>query len=100
MPGLVRLVPELRETTLYRHWFFNFRTAYFDLAIAGLAAAAVTRRRFWLAAAGPYARFLTESARTWSGFKGVQFALGAPVSDLATVAGLAVGSLTWRCLVL
>ena len=99
MPGLVRLVPELRET-MYRRWFFNFRTAYFDLAVAGLVAAALTRRRLWFAATGPYLRFLVRSARDWGGWSAAQFAVGAPASDLATATGLAVGSVTWRCLVL
>ena len=34
MPGLARLVPELREATFYRRWFFGEWTAQFDLAVA------------------------------------------------------------------
>jgi glycosyltransferase involved in cell wall biosynthesis len=54
-PGLVREVPELRGR-LPARVFLSPRTARFDLAIAGLAAAAVSRRRWPLALAVPYAR--------------------------------------------
>jgi glycosyltransferase involved in cell wall biosynthesis len=100
MPGLARLVPELRNGAFHRHWFFNARTARFDLAVAGLAAAAVTRRRLWLAGVVPYATWVTGEARRWGVRRGVEFALGAPASDAATVTGLVVGSIAWRSLVL
>jgi hypothetical protein len=100
MPGLARLVPELRDGAFHNRWFFNARTARFDLAVAGLAAAAVTRRKLWLAGVVPYATWVTREARRWGVRRGAEFALGAPASDAATLTGLVVGSSAWRCLVL
>ena len=38
MAALAQLVPELREGTFYRRWFFADWTAQFDLAVVALAA--------------------------------------------------------------
>ena len=57
-PEIVRRVPELRETFLYRGRFLDARTAAFDAAVAGLAAAVLTRRRWPALAAAPYLRLL------------------------------------------
>lgn len=100
MPGLARLVPELRETTFYRRWFFSRRTARFDLAILGVAAGTASRRPVWLAAAVPYIRWLADESRRWGGRLGVKFAFGAPFSDAAALSGFVLGSLAWRSLVL
>ncbi len=100
MPGLARLVPELREVTFYRRWFFSPRTARFDLAVLGLAAAAANRRAVWMAAAFPYVRWLAGESRRWGGRRAVEFAIGAPFSDTVALCGFLVGSLAWRSLVL
>ena len=100
MPGLARFVPELRDGVFHHRWFFSGRTARFDLAVAGLVATTVTRRKLWLAGAVPYAAWVTRVARRWGARRGVEFALGAPASDAATLTGLLVGSIAWRCLVL
>jgi glycosyltransferase involved in cell wall biosynthesis len=100
MPGLARFVPELRGTTFYRHWFFSVRTMRFDLAVAGVLAAALSRRKGWLLLAYPYARWLLGDVRRWGPAQGARFALGAPVSDAVALAGLLVGSAVWRSLVL
>ncbi len=100
MPGLARLVPELREVTFYQRWFFSPRSARFDLAVIAVAAAAATHRKICLAAAFPYARWWAAESRRWGGRRAIEFALGAPLSDAATLCGLVVGSLAWRSLVL
>ena len=109
MPGLARLVPELRDGTFYLRWFFADWTAQFDLAIAGIAVAAVTRRKLWVFAGVPYVdRVRREAAiyrdgreRRLGGLpRAVKHVLGAPVVDAATLAGHVVGSIAWRCLVL
>jgi glycosyltransferase involved in cell wall biosynthesis len=100
MPGLARLVPELREGTFHRRLFFNGSTAQFDLAVAGLLASAVSRRPWWLLAAVPYARSLTREAARYGRRGALAYALGMPVVEAATLAGLATGSVLWRCVVL
>src|SRR5437763_1641287 len=57
MPARVREVPELRGSFV-AGLFLSQRSAKFDLALAGLATAALTRRAWPLAAAVPYARTL------------------------------------------
>lgn len=100
MPGLARLVPELRDVKFHRHWFFASWTMRFDLAVAGLAAATLTRERRWLVFAAPYANWLARTSRRWGPKGAVYFGLGAPAVDAATLAGFIVGSVSWRCLVL
>ena len=100
MPGLVRLVPELRDTTFHRHVFFNVVTARFDYALAGLAAAALTRRSFWLLAAMPYIRHVLDSSGHWPPPQRLAYIAGAPIVEAATLTALLTGSLTWRSVVL
>jgi glycosyltransferase involved in cell wall biosynthesis len=100
MPGLARQVPELRDSCFYRRWFFHSRTARFDLAVAALAAAALTRRPAFLAAALPYARWLTSESGAVPGGRRPAHLLNSVVTDATTLAGLLVGSVAWRSLVL
>lgn len=109
MPGLARLVPELRDGTFYRRWFFGEWTAQFDLAVLGIAASVLTRRKLWLISIVPYVDRVRREATMYrdgrdSRVAGVRraagHALGAPAIDAATLAGLVVGSIAWRCLVL
>ncbi|HET9073955.1 MAG TPA: glycosyltransferase family 2 protein [Solirubrobacteraceae bacterium] len=60
--ALVREVPELREAFLYRRWFLSRSTALCDLALAGSALAAGSRRRAPLLAALPYLATLPRRA--------------------------------------
>jgi glycosyltransferase involved in cell wall biosynthesis len=55
-PAIVARVPEMRDEWLYRRVFLSRDTARFDLALAGVAAALVTRRPAPLLATMPYAR--------------------------------------------
>jgi glycosyltransferase involved in cell wall biosynthesis len=100
MPGLARLVPELRHGTFHRYVFFNEVTARFDCALAGVAAAAVTRRSYWLVAALPYLRHVRNHARQWPARDQLSYLAGAPIVEAATFAALLTGSLAWRSVVL
>jgi glycosyltransferase involved in cell wall biosynthesis len=106
MPGLARLVPELRGTVFYRHWFFDYWTAQIDLALLGTCASLLTRRRLWLAAWLPYAHRVRKDADGYrvgagsSARRVLGYALGTVVVDGVTVTGLLAGSIDWRCLVL
>jgi glycosyltransferase involved in cell wall biosynthesis len=109
MPGLAQLVPELRDGTFYRRWFFGDWTAQFDLAVAGLAITAVTRQKLWLISIVPYVDRVRREAAMYRDGRGSRLsglrramvhALGAPAVDAATLTGLLVGSIAWRSLVL
>lgn len=100
MADLTRLVPELRETTFHRHVFFNVVTARFDYALAGLLAAAVTRRGCWLLAARPYVRHVLDSSGQWPARERLAYLAGAPVVEATTLAGLLTGSVAARSLVI
>jgi hypothetical protein len=100
MPGLVSQVPELRDTTFYRHVFFNHWTAQFDLAAAAILIAAASRRPVWLSMTLPYVTRVAREARRYNRRDAVRFVLGSPVVEATTLAGLLFGSVIWRSLVL
>jgi len=109
MPGLVQLVPELRDGVLYRRWFFADWSAQFDLAVGGLLLAALARNRLPLLASTPYARRIWREGASFEGGgaprpvrwrRRAGFILGAPLVDATTLAGFVAGSREWRTLVL
>lgn len=100
MAGLARLVPELRRTTFHRRVFFNHVSARFDLALAGLAMAGVSRRVSFSLTAMPYARHVLGVASQWEGSEALSYVLGAPLIDAVTLVGLLTGSARWRSLTL
>lgn len=100
MPGVVRQVPELRGAGLYRRWFFHSRTANFDLALASVAVAALTRSVLPLAGTAGYARWVRREALSGQGPDPVRAAAGMIAADTVTFLGLIVGSATWRAVVL
>lgn len=109
IPGLARLVPELRQGAFYRRWFFAYWTAAFDLAVVSVAVAGLTRRTLWLAGTLPYLDRLRREAMTYRvgpGSRcarvrsGAVHALGLPAADAATLTGLITGSVAWRSVVL
>jgi hypothetical protein len=109
MSGMARVVPELRDTVFYRRWFFAHWTAQFDVALAGVAAALITRRKLWLLAAVPYLNRVYGESATYgraadSRAEGLRraaiHACSAPVVNGATLAGFIAGSFAWRRLVL
>jgi glycosyltransferase involved in cell wall biosynthesis len=61
-PAMAAKAPELRRGFLYQRAFLTRRSALFDLALAGAAAAAARRSPLPLAAALPYARELYRHA--------------------------------------
>jgi glycosyltransferase involved in cell wall biosynthesis len=98
MPALVREAPELRSSFRYGGVFLSDRTARFDLAVAALALAAVTRRREVLALTVPYLmrlrRYGLWRRSAWRENAGL---IGG---DAMSLAALACGSLAARELVL
>jgi hypothetical protein len=109
MPGLARLVPELREQIFYRHWFFDHWTARLELGLAGIVVARLSRNPAWLLSTIPYVDAVRREAVAYPRSSGsrvenvgraVVHALGHPAVDAATVAGLITGSVAWSCVVL
>lgn len=100
MPGLTRLVPELREATFCQRVFFNRVSARFDLAVLGLTATILSGRPIWMLASRPYLRYLRGQSFNWSTREQIAYLLGAPIVDMATLAGLLTGSVMWRSLIL
>jgi glycosyltransferase involved in cell wall biosynthesis len=100
MPALVKLVPELRDGTLYRRWWFNHWTAQFDLAAAAVALGALTQRWLWLMGVMPYAWRQIVECRRYPRREALAFLFGSPMVELTTLAGLIRGSVASRCLVI
>ena len=88
-PALAARVPELRDQFFYRRVFLSRRTAMFDAAVAGAAAAALAGTPLPLIAAAPYARHLAKRARP--------FRRRAPLVAAVEVAAdaVSVGSLVY-----
>jgi hypothetical protein len=91
-PALVREVPELREAFLHRRWFLSSTSAAFDLALAGVACAALTRRPAPLLAGLPYAATLPLSRPAEAGAQ--------VAADAVRAAALLMGSMVARTPVL
>jgi glycosyltransferase involved in cell wall biosynthesis len=91
-PALVSASP-LARRALWARYFLAPRTAAFDLALAGIAAAVLTRRARWCQLAGPWVWLALPEAAQRPGRHPVvrlsQIALG----DLVGFASLVVGSL-------
>ena len=100
MPGLVRLVPELRRRPLYRRLFFNICSAQFDQALVALVLAVLVRRRLWLVGCVPYLRRVVQESARYELPEAAAYVLGMPVVDGATCGALLLGSAEWRSLVL
>ena len=99
-PELVRHMPELRDTFLWRRWFLDYRTAAADLAFAGLAATVATRRAAPLVALLPYARKAWGDTGSWRGSYRAKVAAAHAAADVVRLGALTYGSLRSRCLVL
>jgi glycosyltransferase involved in cell wall biosynthesis len=97
-PAIVRKMPELRGR-LFARVFLTRRSAAFDLAAAGCAAAVWRRSRLPLAAAAPYAWMNAREALRW-GRRAPLVAAGRAGADLVGCAALAWGSIRRRSPVL
>jgi glycosyltransferase involved in cell wall biosynthesis len=100
LPALPKRIPELRDRGLYRRWFFERHSALFDLALAGVAGAAMLRRPLPLLAALPYAGWVRSEIQTWSGHGAVRVGAVTVAVDAASFFSLAVGSVAWRTVLL
>ncbi len=89
-PELVRRIPELRDAFLYRGVFLNARSAKFDLAVAGVATAVLTRRAAPMLLVIPYLRVAPHGG---AGAAGV-------AADAVSAAALTLGSVRSRTILL
>ena len=92
-PEIVARIPELRSVLCWRRAFLSSRTAAFDGASAGVAAALVARRPALALAALPYAALLARE-------RSPRVAAGRAAADAVGAAALARGSVAARTLLL
>ena len=98
-PEMVRRMPELRGTLCWNRLFLSRRSAAFDVAVAGLMAAAITRRVKPLAAVVPYAASTARRARPY-GPAAPSVASVYAVADAVGLLALLRGSVSARSLLL
>jgi GT2 family glycosyltransferase len=100
IPAYARRIPELREHSFLARYFFNRRSAEFDLALAGAVGAVATRSAIPLLASIPYARRMYNEVRHWGPAQAPRVVVGSVAEDGAAMVALAVGSAAWRAPVL
>jgi glycosyltransferase involved in cell wall biosynthesis len=94
-PAMAARIPELREEFFFRRFFLSRRSAMFDLALLGAAAAAARRSPVPLAAAVPYLRELRRHAWRAEGRR-ERVAAADLAADAVGLAALAAGSVRYR----
>lgn len=99
-PELVKRMPELRDAFLYRRWFLSYRSARFDLALAGAVAAIAIRSVIPLLAAVPYAVTLWNESGNWGMRNRPRVAPVHVCADIVRAGALWWGSLRSRTPVL
>jgi glycosyltransferase involved in cell wall biosynthesis len=99
-PAIAAKMPELRETFFFRRWWMTERSAAFDVALAGVALAAVARSPLPLLAAIPYARRVRAHAACWSLQPALRVVAIELAADAVGAAALAAGSTRARALLL
>ncbi len=100
-PALVGMIPELREQFLAHRVFLTVDSARFAVAVAGLAASAVTRRRVPAIVAGAtYVAHVERAARRWPVRDRPRVAATRLAADAVTFVALLRGSVAARSLVL
>jgi glycosyltransferase involved in cell wall biosynthesis len=97
-PAMVERIPELRGQFLFARWFLTRRTAAFDAALAGVAAARLTHSPLPLAAAVPYARQVARRALPYRRRAPLVAAVEV-IADAAGAAALLYGSVSRRTIV-
>jgi glycosyltransferase involved in cell wall biosynthesis len=98
-PAMAARVPELRDQFFFARTFLSRRTAMFDAALLGGAAALLTGSRLPLVAAAPYARQLARRSKPYRRRAPVVAAVDA-VADGVAFAALVRGSVRNRTLVI
>jgi glycosyltransferase involved in cell wall biosynthesis len=98
-PSLVKQVPELRKAFLYGRFFLTRRGAAFDLALIGVAVAAVLDSPWPVLAAVPYGALLLQAAARWRR-RAPAFAVVELVADAIGLLALLYGSARSRSVVL
>lgn len=96
LPALASRIPEMRNRTFYRRWFFERRSALFDLALAGGLLAAALRRPLPLLAVLPYAQWVWLESVRWRRHGPLRVGLATVGIDSASFLALVVGSVRWR----
>lgn len=100
-PAMAARIPELREDFFWRRVFLSRRSALFDLALAGVAAAGARRSPLPLLAALPYAReAYLHGLRGGDPRRAVAIAAADLAADAVSAAALAAGSVRARSPVL
>jgi len=99
-PEIAARMPELRRSMFYRQLFLSRRTAAFDLAVAGLAVAALTRSALPLAAALPYLRLSWRERLRRAGARAPLVGTVDAAADAVTLVALLRGSARARTAVL
>lgn len=99
-PALARGVPELRDSFFYRRRFLWRRSAAFDLALGGAAVGLAGRRRTATILAAPYLWLLYRHGSRAGRRRLVEVALADLAADAVGAAGLVVGSVRHRSLLL
>jgi hypothetical protein len=95
MPALLQLVPELRQRC-YLGVFRNRRSAACNVAVAGIAMAALRGRRRYAVAAVPWLAILSQAAaQRWGRPQPVRM-VQEGVADLVASAALVKGSIRAR----
>jgi Glycosyl transferase family 2 len=100
VPGVVAGVPELRDSLLHRRVFLSPRTMKLDLALAGLALAAVRRSKLPLLVAVPYGLELRRHAKERGREEWTRVAAIDAAADLLGAMALLHGSVEARTPVL
>ena len=96
---IVKKVPELRRELFFGRLFLGRRTAAFDLSLASVVGAIVTRSPLPLLAVGPYAYLLARQYVPW-GRVGPRAAAAAVLADAVGFAALIGADLRKRTLIL
>jgi glycosyltransferase involved in cell wall biosynthesis len=92
-PALVARIPELRRESCFAGVFLTRRSAAFDLALVGLAAAAAGRRAGPLAWGLPYLALSARDGVRWGPRLGPRVAVVGLAADAVGAGALALGSL-------
>jgi glycosyltransferase involved in cell wall biosynthesis len=99
-PAMVAKMPELRDTLCWNGAFLSKRTAAFDLAVAGMAAAGATRSKLPLLAALPYAALSWRRSRSFGRRRAPVVAAVDAAADAVGLGALALGSADARSVLL